>query len=306
MGQTQWFYSQPAQGDESLHFSPHDLKNAWVDGQVESGNWSEAERQLRRIPKYVLDYAPYVFLHPDEPYWPSDPAEHLLHVDLRNERAKVRDRYPFLANLSELNPFNPQWDSVYLTSRDDPKSMPGWITSEYGRPDPYPAGEEPSVIVSLGEQDRTINDEAKSEDWLEVDVVELPLQKDSKSRNAGFSSRTTLSDEPGQSLDDLQGSKGRLIQDRAGGYSLAPAVLITIPKSNNVTDVYWYYFNSFNQGNKVIGIRFGNHIGDWEHCMVRFQNAAPKAVFTSRHSFGDAAYDFRAMERIGRRVSIQK
>ena len=36
--------------------------------------------------------------------------------------------------------------------------------------------------------------------------------------------------------------------------------------------------------------------------VVRFQHGVPKAVFTSRHSFGSSAYSYDAMEKIGKRV----
>ena len=37
----------------------------------------------------------------------------------------------------------------------------------------------------------------------------------------------------------------------------------------------------------------GNHVGDWEHTMIRFEHGKPTSVFLSEHDFG-AAYAFHA------------
>jgi hypothetical protein len=69
-----------------------------------------------------------------------------------------------------------------------------------------------------------------------------------------------------------------------------------------VVDAFWFFFYSYNLGNAVFNIRFGNHVGDWEHTVVRFQHGEPKAVFFSEHSFGEA-YTWDAVEKKGNRVS---
>ena len=86
-----------------------------------------------------------------------------------------------------------------------------------------------------------------------------------------------------------------------GGDSDAPAVMLTVDKGNGILDAFWFFFYSYNLGNKVFNIRFGNHVGDWEHTMVRFQHGEPKAVFFSEHNFG-SAYSYDAVEKIGKRV----
>ncbi|KAI4231991.1 MAG: hypothetical protein LQ352_008373, partial [Teloschistes flavicans] len=83
-----------------------------------------------------------------------------------------------------------------------------------------------------------------------------------------------------------------------GGRSSAPAVLITVDKPNNITDAFWFFFYSYNLGNLVFNIRFGNHIGDWEHTLVRFQHGKPTHVFVSEHYFGQA-YTYDAVEKAG-------
>jgi hypothetical protein len=86
-----------------------------------------------------------------------------------------------------------------------------------------------------------------------------------------------------------------------GGRSDAPAVLVVVEKDNGVVDAFFFFFYSYNLGNKVFNVRFGNHVGDWEHTVVRFQHGKPKAVFFSEHSFGEA-YTYGALEKIGKRV----
>jgi hypothetical protein len=50
----------------------------------------------------------------------------------------------------------------------------------------------------------------------------------------------------------------------------------------------------------VLGLRFGNHLGDWEHTMVRFINGVPDTVYFSAHS-GGSAYKYSALEKDGDR-----
>jgi hypothetical protein len=54
----------------------------------------------------------------------------------------------------------------------------------------------------------------------------------------------------------------------AKGYSAAPATIIAVEK-NGFVDVFYFYFYSYNHGSLVLGSRVDNHVGDWEHSMVR-------------------------------------
>ena len=87
-----------------------------------------------------------------------------------------------------------------------------------------------------------------------------------------------------------------------GGRSSAPAVLVVVDKGRGIVDAFWFFFYSYNLGNRVFNIRWGNHVGDWEHTLVRFQHGEPKLLFFSEHNFGEA-YSYGAVEKIGRRVS---
>ncbi|KAH9932056.1 uncharacterized protein BXZ73DRAFT_89999 [Epithele typhae] len=63
------------------------------------------------------------------------------------------------------------------------------------------------------------------------------------------------------------------------GHSAAPVTIVLVEKANNTLDAFFFYFYSYDHGGK-----FGDHVGDWEHTMVRFVNGAPTAFYLSAHS----------------------
>jgi hypothetical protein len=80
------------------------------------------------------------------------------------------------------------------------------------------------------------------------------------------------------------------------GRSPAPCILILVDKGHGIIDAFWFYFYSYNLGTTVLTMRFGNHIGDWEHSLIRFHNGVPKAVFFSAHS-GGTAFSYNSVEK---------
>lgn len=97
----------------------------------------------------------------------------------------------------------------------------------------------------------------------------------------------------------LTGSKN-LPDIETGTIENAPAVLIVMDKGNGLVDAFWFFFYSFNLGPFVMGAGpYGNHLGDWEHCLVRFRNEQPELVWMSAHG-GGSAYYFDVMEKYGR------
>ncbi|NJR31376.1 hypothetical protein HC762_01170 [bacterium] len=64
------------------------------------------------------------------------------------------------------------------------------------------------------------------------------------------------------------------------GRSDAPAVLVVVNKGHGVVDAFWFFFYSFNLGNSVV-LRFGNHVGDWEHTLIRFHNGQAQGCLPS-------------------------
>jgi hypothetical protein len=63
-------------------------------------------------------------------------------------------------------------------------------------------------------------------------------------------------------------------------------------------DVFYMYFYAYNLGNTVLFHELGDHIGDWEHNMIRFQDGVPQEVWYSQHGNGEA-FTYRAVEKQG-------
>lgn len=77
----------------------------------------------------------------------------------------------------------------------------------------------------------------------------------------------------------------------------APVTLLVVDKGNGWVDAYWFYFYSFNLGPFVMGNGpYGNHVGDWEHSLVRFYEGEPVIVWLSAHG-GGQAYFYHNLEK---------
>ncbi|KAJ5725015.1 uncharacterized protein N7483_006372 [Penicillium malachiteum] len=102
----------------------------------------------------------------------------------------------------------------------------------------------------------------------------------------------TASDGP--ILDPLDGTPAWLSSDYGkpddDNYSAAPGLIIAAEKNSTTTDVFYFYFYSYNYGGEVLDINFDDHVGDWEHVMIRFVNEEPYAIYCSEHSAGSAYY----------------
>jgi hypothetical protein len=69
---------------------------------------------------------------------------------------------------------------------------------------------------------------------------------------------------------------------------------------NGSVDAFYMYFYAYNLGNTVFFQELGDHIGDWEHNMVRFRNGTPEAIWYSQHGNGQA-FTYKAVEKKGLR-----
>ena len=278
-----------------------DWRHSWTSGTERPELWDPKEHQLRHIPDYVLEYAPVVHLYSDEQFWPCDIAEHLKHITPHLNYTPVQASWdhPTLRDLDRLN----AWDKgryVFLTSNDDVESRPAWLEGRQNIPVP--------VKTAVGDQ-HALDDE--SDDWQSLeDEYTLDGRDSLRVQDNGYPDGSDLD------MDEMSRAEARLrlglseqeeLRDgrkiNGGGRSEAPAILIVVDKGDGVVDAFWFYFYSFNLGNVVFNIRFGNHVGDWEHSLVRFRDGIPKAVFFSEHSSGEA-YRYEAVEKIGKRVSL--
>lgn len=274
--------------------------SAWGPAANVSRKWPDEERALRQIPDYVLEYAPLVHLYSQEQFWPGDIAEHLYHTTPMLNYTPIQSpwEHPTLRDLDQLNQFQ-EGQHVFLTSNDDVEGRPSWLEGEKNIPDPGDMKSEESWTDWDGTVGGTISGDTEENrvEWYDSG------DKDTLQGETGGSVLDTPEGE--ELLDELRkryGGKRIRAEGRKGGRSDAPAILIVVDKGNGIVDAFWFYFYSFNLGNVVLNIRFGNHVGDWEHCLVRFHNGKPKALFFSAHSAGEA-YSYDSVEKIGKRVS---
>jgi hypothetical protein len=60
------------------------------------------------------------------------------------------------------------------------------------------------------------------------------------------------------------------------------AIIVT-DHGNGVVDAFYMYFYAFNFGLYATNVVIGDHVGDWEHTMVRFTNGLPTSIWYSQH-----------------------
>ncbi|KUJ06512.1 uncharacterized protein LY89DRAFT_410526 [Mollisia scopiformis] len=258
------------------------------DGErLQPGDWDGDPRVLKDVPQYVLDHAPLIHLYSGERFWPSDIRDHLTHVTAYANHTSLNVSHVGLDNLHTLNEGYRGRD-LFMHSKEDVEERPDWLSSAYNKPIPYddPEPEEDPDMGELeyGEDTGDEPSEEELETWFD------PLGDGKK--------RKVAQPLPNNYRSPRQDLRKRLLPEmpKPGGYSPAPAVLVIVDKGNGIVDAFWFYFYSYNLGTTVLGIRFGNHVGDWEHSLIRFQNGEPKAVFFSAHS-GGLAYAHKAVEK---------
>ena len=294
--------SSPSQEDKV------DLDDFWHSARTDPREWSQEERRLREVPDYVLEYAPYVHLFSGEEFWPCDIAEHLLHTTphLNYTPMQADWDHPTLDNLDELNKYG---RFTYLKSNDNVEDRPEWLGGSANIPDPiesdgFTSSHDDDAHWDGGFTDGTSDENAE---WYEVGIGDTIDRGGIRPPSSDVSGAVPSTIAEGEELLPAASQKlnrrnlGKRVQE--GGRSDAPAVLIVVDKGHGVVDAFWFYFYSYNLGNVVLNVRFGNHVGDWEHSAVRFHHGKPKAVYFSEHNFGEA-YGYDAVEKIGKRVSL--
>jgi Vacuolar protein sorting-associated protein 62 len=260
-------------------------------GETNPNDWGSDDRVLREIPQYVLDYAPLVHLYSGEQFWPCDIQEHLIHTTpyLNYTPLQARSQHPKLTDLDEFN----QYDGgrfIFLQSDDNVEERPGWLGGKKNIPSNPEDGDD-------GGNDEA-GDSHASGRWLLDDV---DAWGERPNPTAGNMPGIFDIEDGEQFVEEIERRRATESRQLRGGRSDAPAVLLVIDKGNGIVDAFWFFFYSYNLGNVVLNIRFGNHVGDWEHSLVRFEHGVPKAVFFSEHSGGEA-YSYEAVEKFGKRV----
>ena len=277
--------------------------------------WSDDEKILRNIPEYIFEYAPLVHLYSGEQFWPCDMADHLSHITPRLNYTPIKKRYqhPSLHNLSHLNKYE-KGRNVFLTSNDNVEERPDWLEGEKNIPN-MPSDDDSNdqkYVHTAGKTAKNYEADEGPHLWLDGDPDHEDLGDNHFLKDAPIPIETNEGDDFRAEQDPFDPETTRLLtqelQRRStttlrGGRSDAPAVLVTVEKGRGIIDAFWFFFYSFNLGNAVLNVRFGNHIGDWEHSVVRFQDGIPKAVYFSEHNFG-SSYSYQAVEKLGKRPII--
>ncbi|KAI1179247.1 vacuolar sorting-associated protein [Nemania sp. FL0916] len=264
----------------------------------------DAMRHLKSIPGYVLDYAPFVHLYSEEFFWPSDIDDHVKHVMPYVNDILVNQTEPL--SLSNLNQLDSHTGFSTLKSNDNVECRPDWLHSTANLPVPFEDGND-DYDVDVGTPERRPLEEDTT--WFDVDK-DHPLRRISNPKKlpagkADFRlpsrrTRAYLSREQRQIA-------ARTVQNKPDdeGYSQAPATLILVDKGSDIVDAFWFFFYSYNLGQTVLGTRYGNHVGDWEHAMIRFESGVPRAMYFSEHE-GGQAYAWRAVEKRGNATQPQR
>lgn len=169
------------------------------------------KRAPENVPAFVVQYAPMVYIHSQDPYKPSDIATQLVNTKAKVDFEVVEDQPLTLNNLSTLN--NLGGEDVYLTSN-------------------VKATQNPEYFLGV-----------------------LP---DSDGKTDGAVSSTII------------------VNDHGDG----------------TVDAFYFYFYAFDRG----ALSIGNHVGDWEHSMIRFVNKTPSALWYSQHSAGQA-FKYSAVQK---------
>ena len=64
--------------------------------------------------------------------------------------------------------------------------------------------------------------------------------------------------------------------------------IIVNDKGADIVDAFYCYFYAYNKGQVIFEKELGDHVGDWEHNMIRFKNGKPVALWYSQHASGEA------------------
>jgi hypothetical protein len=177
-------------------------------------------------------------------------------------------------------------------------------TTPYVNFEPVPKSEQHPTLSNLGDLNRhedglhlylqSRDDVLTNPAWM-LSEHNMPVPPPATPEHNETTSSTSKDDE------GKNGGKQKKIS-KTGGRSPAPVVLTVVEKEDGVVLAFWFYFYSYNLGNSVFGVGFGDHVGDWEHSVVKFRNGVPETMFISQHT-GGRTYTFGAMEKYGKRVS---
>lgn len=77
---------------------------------------------------------------------------------------------------------------------------------------------------------------------------------------------------------------GKLPDDAGATNGAVSSAIIVNDHGDGTVDAFYFYFYANDRG----ALNIGDHVGDWEHSMIRFVNETPSALWYSQHSNGQA------------------
>ncbi|KAL6857284.1 hypothetical protein J3F83DRAFT_364731 [Trichoderma novae-zelandiae] len=136
-------------------------------------------------------------------------------------------------------------------------------------------------------------------DLPELDLDNLALLNDIGGGKVALTSNDDITTLPAWLYGSSPDDSGRIA-------NATPCVVILVERNARNVDAFFFYFYSYDRGanitqvleplNRLIedtehGMHFGDHVGDWEHNMIRFRDGEPIGIWYSQHVSG-AAYDW--------------
>ncbi|KAJ4865595.1 vacuolar protein sorting-associated protein 62 domain-containing protein [Trichoderma breve] len=116
---------------------------------------------------------------------------------------------------------------------------------------------------------------------LDLDNLALLNDVDTKGGRIALTSNDDITGLPAWLYGSLPDESGRIA-------NATPCVVILVEKSARDVDAFFFYFYSYDRGDTKHGMHFGDHVGDWEHNMVRFRDGKPTGIYYSQHVSGSA------------------
>ena len=226
------------------------------------------ENEVVEIPQYVLDHAPLIHLYSGENFWPCDMTDHLVHTTphLNYTPLQATDDHPDVRTLNELN----KWGRfVYLQSDDNVEDRPKWLGGSTNIPE-VPNNGKDDVATSNDEESNGLHASDKNykkEPWWHAGIGDTEDRGGIRPDLTSSGRLVPTSSPEGDKLVEPEEIwQPELMKDRrrfegrkvVGGRSDAPAVLVVVPKGDGVVDAFWFFFYSYNLGNTVLNVRFGN------------------------------------------------
>lgn len=96
---------------------------------------------------------------------------------------------------------------------------------------------------------------------------------------------------------------GETPDDSGALHNSTACAVVMVERTPQDLDVFYFYFYSFNEGGDITqvvpplekilpdakpGDHYGNHVGDWEHNMIRFRDSKPTGIYFSQHGSGQS------------------